>query len=103
MNQAAWYEHEEAAPESGVRVRARQPLPAPPLPSDAQVLGEVAGQVVGEVLCHLRVLAPLQGPWIALDLGQIGKAALTARCWYHLVPGYHAMDRLVSLLVDCIC
>jgi hypothetical protein len=114
-------DHDEAPPESGVRVRLPRwvaPAYAAPVESTREVLVDVTQEVTLEVLDHLRALAPLAGPWMGLDLGKLGGAALTFlgwRCqgpisrralrsrWPELVPGFAAMDRLAHLMVDRLC
>jgi hypothetical protein len=110
-------DRDEAPPESGVFVRLPR-VDAAPVESTREVLVEVTEEAVLEVLDHLRTLAPLAGPWTALDAGQLGGAAVTYlgwRCrgegsrkmlrsrWPELVPGFAAMDRLAHLMVDTLC
>jgi hypothetical protein len=107
---------DDAPPPSGVRRRA--PEAATPLPSDAQVVAEVAGEALAEVWALWRALSPLQGPWLALGAAQAGAALLAAARWRHegedparcistrwpeLVPGSAAMDRLAWMMVDVVC
>jgi hypothetical protein len=121
---------DDTPPPSGVRrhvpdATATAPLAVLPLPSlpprsDADVLREVGEQVFFEVYGVVRVLSPLQGAWFRIDLGQVGRAVLTAATWQgaksrrpakkllrerwpELVPGHGAMSRLASLMVDILC
>lgn len=114
-------DHDEAPPESGVRVRLPRlhaPPPAAPVASTRELLVEVTTDVVLEVHDHLQALAPLSGAWMGLDVARLGGAMMTLvgwRCrgpvsrralfsrWPELVPGFSALDRLAHLMVDKLC
>jgi hypothetical protein len=117
------FRDDDAPPESGVRVRlpASFAVAAPAvatraLPSQAEFLAEVTAEVFFEVWDHVKVLSPLQGAWLTLDVARLGEAVLSVagrRCgapakqilrdhWPELVPGFRAMDRLASLMVDAL-
>ncbi len=109
---------DDAPPPSGVRRRVWGAAPPVACASDAQVVAEVAEEVLAEVWELWRTLSPLQAPWLALGRAQVGAALLTAARWRHdgdhpalcigtrwpeLVPGFAAMDRLAGLMVDLLC
>jgi len=116
-------ERDEAPPASGPRRRALDPVAfAPAAPAnrvEPDVMAEVAAEVCGETWELVRSLAPLQGAWLALGVGQLASGLMTAARWRHegqrprgatlrarwpeLVPGHAAMGCLVGLMVDRLC
>ena len=129
MDAARDFLRDDDPPESGVRRRVPSidaPAPSPrrvdasglDAAGERALLAEVGEEAFFEVLESVRALAPLQGDWLRVGVGDVSKAAVAVagwheapkpcvkalrRRWPELVPGARAMDKLAWLMVDVIC